>query len=326
MTRHFIYLLVLMTAACTAEPTLAPVHPATASAQTETVYFMTTRAAAGDDTLFSDLRAFAPSFGAVVVGIPPMHQVGQVEVTDGTPDPTRHFHRAGLTDYDDLGAFADAITGDAGPVMIYVHGYNNTFAESIFRYAQIAHDAELPGKAVQFAWASKGDANGYIYDRDSALAARDDLADLLMETARRTDQPIMLVAHSMGSLLAMEALLHLSVSGDQRTLGKVTEVMLLSPDLDADVFADQLAQIRLPSNRFGVAINREDRLLRLSGRIAGQSDRVGRDLDAETLSRLGIRVVDLTGVRDGDRAGHFLPATSPTILEYFRSSARPIGS
>ncbi len=287
---------------------------------------MTTRAAGNDATLFSDQRASVPSFGAVVVGIPPTHQVGQVEVADGTPDPTWHFHRAGLRDYADLASFADAITDDKGPVIIYIHGYNNSFAESTFRYAQIAHDAELPGKAVQFAWASKGEANGYIYDRDSALTARDDLAELLAQTAHRTDQPITLVAHSMGSLVAMEALLHLSLSDDVRTLAEVSEVMMLAPDLDADLFADQLDQIQMPANRFGVAINREDRLLRFSGRIAGESERVGRDLDTETLSALGVRVVDLTGVRDGDRAGHFLPATSPTLLAFFRSSARRGGS
>ncbi len=326
MTRRLISLIALATAACTAEPTLAPVQPTTASAQTETVYFMTTRAAANDAMLFSDQRASMPSFGAVVVGIPPTHQVGQVEVADGTPDPARHFHRAGLHDYADLGSFADAITDDEGPVIIYIHGFNNSFAESIFRYAQIAHDAQLPGKAVQFAWASKGEVNGYIYDRDSALTARDDLADLIVQTARRTDRPITLVAHSMGSLIAMEALLHLSLSNNQRTLASVSEVMLLAPDVDADLFADQLAQIQIPANRFGVAVNREDRLLRFSGRIAGESERVGRDLDVETLSALGVRVIDLTGVRDGDRAGHFLPATSPTLLAFFRSSAGLGGS
>ena len=57
--------------------------------------------------------------------------------------------------------------------LIFVHGFNNTFAEGLYRIAQLSHDLDLPRVTVHYSWPSAGQALGYVHDRDSALYARD---------------------------------------------------------------------------------------------------------------------------------------------------------
>ena len=113
-------------------------------------------------------------------------------------------------------------------------------------------------------------------------------------------------------------------SGTRRNQARFTrahEVVLISPDIDLDLFAQQLAEIELPPSRFSVIINRDDRLLRLSSVILGGNARVGASPDVAGLRSLGVQVFDLTGLDDGDWPGHFLPATSPLLLSVMRTNS-----
>ncbi|MBW4710836.1 alpha/beta fold hydrolase [Roseobacter sp. YSTF-M11] len=205
--------------------------------------------------------------------------------------------------------------------MIFVHGYNNSFIESIYRYAQIAHDTDLPAAAIQFSWASAGEPSAYLADRDSALISRYALAEVIDAVSAEIPGRLVLVGHSMGALPLMEALTLLDEVAQARLAARVLEIVLVSPDLDSDLFATQLGRTSLPPARFAVAINRDDRLLGLSSFLSGGRERVGNKPDAAALSALGVRVLDISGVSDGDGPGHFLPATSPTLLEVFRTRA-----
>lgn len=128
-------------------------------------------------------------------------------------------------------------------------------------------------------------------------------------------------AHSMGSLLLMESLVRLSLEGNAAAIRAIDEVVLISPDFDLDLFAQQLAEIDLPPSRFKVVINREDRLLRLSSVLAGGIARPGSSPEEAALRELGVQVFDLTGLADGDRPGHILPATSPLLLSTVRTNS-----
>ena len=101
-----------------------------------------------------------------------------------------------------------------GEAIIFVHGYNSNFAEGVYRIAQFAHDLQLPGTVVLYSWPSAAEPLGYAYDRDSALFARDGLESLIHEVAHAGAKRILLVAHSMGSGLTMEALRSAAIRGD----------------------------------------------------------------------------------------------------------------
>ncbi|MEO1420864.1 MAG: alpha/beta hydrolase [Pseudomonadota bacterium] len=243
--------------------------------------------------------------------------------TDGRPNPSRHFHQNGIYRYQSFAQMRDAALTSSGGmgVSLFVHGYNNTFTESLFRLAQLHHDAGQTGAAIAFQWASLGDPRAYIHDRDSALHARKTLAATIESLSQGAQTQLRLGAHSMGSLLLMEALVRLSLEGNAAAIRAIDEVVLISPDIDLDLFAQQLAEIDLPPSRFSVVINREDRLLRLSSAISGGNARAGASPDVAALRNLGVQVFDLTGLEDGDRPGHFLPATSPLLLSIMRTNS-----
>ena len=102
-------------------------------------------------------------------------------------------------------AFARDKRGDRDAV-IYVHGFNNTFSEGLYRIAQLSKDLDMPGVTAHYSWPSAGNPLGYVADRDSSLFARDGLERLMQEVVASGAERIVLVAHSMGSALTMEAL------------------------------------------------------------------------------------------------------------------------
>ncbi|PXW68051.1 esterase/lipase superfamily enzyme [Loktanella sp. PT4BL] len=322
-TSLFGILAILLLAGCAGRPTLLPPQEESFGGETVPVYFVTTRAPSGTPEVYSGARALSASYGRVDVGIPTDRTLGTLPTTDGRPNPSRHFHQNGIYRYQSFAQMRDAALTSSGGmgVSLFVHGYNNTFAESLFRLAQLHHDADQTGAAIAFQWASLGDPRAYVHDRDSALHARQTLAATIERLSQPSPNRLRLGAHSMGSLLLMEALVRLSLEGKSSSIRAIDEVVLISPDIDLGLFAQQLAEIDLPPSRFSVVINREDRLLRLSSAISGGNARVGASPDVAALRNLGVQVFDLTGLEDGDRPGHFLPATSPLLLSIMRTNS-----
>ncbi|MGO7770643.1 alpha/beta hydrolase, partial [Rhizobium ruizarguesonis] len=66
-----------------------------------------------------------------------------------------------------------------GTVGIFVHGYKYSYQEALFRTAQIAADANIPGSTILFSWPSAAAVAGYVDDRDAALSSRSDLDSLV---------------------------------------------------------------------------------------------------------------------------------------------------
>ncbi|WP_300063949.1 alpha/beta fold hydrolase [uncultured Roseobacter sp.] len=262
------------------------------------------------------------TFGELVVSIPPGHVSGQVEWPTRRPDPARHFAVQSNGGFSSMRRMQSEISKGRGPVTLFVHGYNNTFTEAAFRHAQIAHDLNLTGDQVMFSWASLGVPPGYLYDRDSALQARRPLADLIADLASDSANEVVLVAHSMGAFLTMEALRELSNSGRSDVLRRINRIMLISPDINEAVFLSQIAEINPLPQPMVVTVNREDRVLRVSSRLSGQETRVGLGQHRAALDARGITVLDLTEFAATAGDGHFIPATSETILGLANSLGR----
>ena len=91
-------------------------------------------------------------------------------------------------------------------------------------------------------------------------------------------------------------------------------MILASPDIDVDVFRSQMLRIGKPKRPFFVLLSDDDQALRLSSIIAGQSPRVGAYADAEDLAALGVIVVDMTGLKAGDKRNHTKFANNPLLV------------
>lgn len=281
------------------------------------VYVGTTRKRDADGS-FGGERSETVQFAHYDIAIPPERALGEISwpKKGRKPDPSKDFLTTNEVVYQQDSAFRSdlsrAIAAHGHEAVIYVHGYNNTFSEGLYRIAQLSHDLEIPGVAVHYSWPSAAEPLGYVYDRDSALFARDGLENLIHEVARSGATRITLVAHSMGASLTMEALRQISVRDGGRTLRQINGVILLSPDIDVDVFRMQAKDIGKLPQPFLIFGSDKDKMLRLSGLITGQSDRLGSLKDVSRLADLEVTYLDVAAFSKG--AGHFVPGTSAALI------------
>ncbi len=290
----------------------------------------TTRAHArsGDPDAFTAERADMLNFADVTVSIPTLHKPGEIEWADQTPpDPKLHFITVDRTSLERR-QFLDAIRAKAragGPeaheVLVFVHGYNTLYHESVYRFAQIVHDTGFQGTAILFAWPSRGATSLYVADRESSTYSRDYLERLLLDVAGLPEvRQINLMAHSLGNWPVMEVLRQARMKGHVSFRGKLAEVILAAPDLDVGVFRTQLESVgRLP-RPLTLIVSRDDNALALARALAGGIDRVGSaDLTdpqvLEAIQRYNLRVIDITNVKGNDSTNHIKFAQSRVITE-----------
>jgi esterase/lipase superfamily enzyme len=333
LSRNIIMVVIaLAVAGCATGPTsFAPVSAVPDGAVVEPLLVATTRAPSTEGALgYATSRSAALSFADVRVSIPPDRERGEISYPGPNADPRRDFVAAGLEPGLDRQAFAarldarlSARPADERGVFLFVHGYNTDFAEGVFLQAQIAHDFAVPGTSVNFSWASAGMPPAYLYDRESAQIARDDLVETLRIVARSSASEIAVMGHSMGGVLVMEALRQLSLTGDTDTLGRIGVVVLASPDIDVDLFKRQYHAIAPRPPAWLIFVSRRDPALRASSRLRGGAPRVGSGSDVDELNRLGIAVIDLTTVGGRDLRGeHRRFASSPLVISMIRDAER----
>lgn len=323
--RWMIIALAFALASCN-DRTAAPVVPdALNFGLNKTVFIGTTRQL-NDAGEYGIDRATSLQFLQATVSIPPQREIGSVSDGFDKPKPERDFVIAELAKFADSRSFASGLrtkidASKSRDVTVFVHGFNNSFSDAAFRMAQLAHDLEIPGTHVSYAWPSRGNPLGYEYDRDSALFARDGLTDLL-RTVRSAGQPnIVLVAHSMGRALVMETLRQLDIAEPGWAARNIGAIILISPDINVDVFRSQMARLQSVPERFVVIVSRKDAVLRVSSRLRGVESQLGNIANANEVSDLPITVVDVTEFSDRRSANHFVAGGSPALIQLLRRSS-----
>ena len=177
-------------------------------------------------------------------------------------------------------------------VLIYVHGFKQTFETAALDAAHLADGIRFRGQTVAFSWPSKAGLFDYAYDRDSAMWSRDDFERVLhsVVTTPSTGR-VHIVAHSMGTMLTLESLRQLYARYGDAIADKIGAVVFASPDIDMDVFSSATTRIGPLARKITVITATNDRALALSGRLAGGMTRVGA-AEKAAIERLGVRVID----------------------------------
>ena len=316
---YSILLCVVLMVSCAQHPDIISFSDPVASANVQKIYVATTRLPQSTPIDFKQDRNLDSQYSQFDVSIPRTHQLGQIEWPKGAVDPETDFAVVSVNEYANSEGFVTSINAQSGDeVAIYVHGFNNTPSEALYRFAQISEDFEITMPKVLFAWPSSGRATGYVYDRDSVLFSRDPLADMLTQISRKTDKKITLMAHSMGAHLTMEVLRQLAISGRRNVLNDLQVVVLLAPDIDPDVFRRQAAAIGQLPDPFVIMTNRNDRALRLSKFINNGRQKVGDLSRAKDVAGLNVTLFDFSTLADGSNLDHLVPLTSPTAIAVLR--------
>jgi esterase/lipase superfamily enzyme len=180
----------------------------------------------------------------------------------------------------------------ARDVLIYVHGFNQTFETAVLDAARLSDGIRFHGGTMAFSWPSKANLLDYGYDRDSAMWSRDALEKVLDGLmASPTVGRLHIVAHSIGTMLALEALRQLYAHHGDTVAERLGAVVFASPDIDMDVFTSSVDHIGPIARNITVLTATNDRALALSRWMAGGMTRVGAAQKAQ-LERLGLHVID----------------------------------
>jgi esterase/lipase superfamily enzyme len=239
----------------------------------------------------------------------------------GRADPLRSFV---VTKYApvssrDLKQWVFTESGAKRKLLVFVHGFNTTFAEAVYGFAQIVRDSGAETRPVLFSWPSAGGPLNYLYDVNSATFSRDDLEFVLTRAVNDPNiNEIAVMAHSLGNWLLMETLRQMSIRKG-RIDPKIKNVIMADPDIDIDVFHKQLDRIGGPRPRTTIFTSRDDKALEISKNLAGNVVRVG-DLNPNLskyrsrLDRYNIVIVDLTKASAGDAWDHAKFDDDPLII------------
>lgn len=263
-------------------------------------------------------------FSLTSIGVPLNHQAGNLERPSfGGADRRRHFTVLSKRNmdqqefYDEVASHISGRVGNSRDVLLYVHGFNTGVEEARFRLAQIVADGRFSGVPALFTWNSRGGLFNYESDKEAATVSRDALEKLVVDLSRTPGiGRIHVLAHSMGAWLTMETLRGVAQAGHPDLDGKLGEVMLAAPDIDLNVFRQQVA--RLDPRHVSIFIASNDRALSLSSRIAGDRPRLGamnptNAEDKAELDRLGVAVHDISSFST-DFVGHGAFAEAPDVV------------
>ena len=330
MNRSLVLVVAFALASCASAPEnlFVPVSATAPGASSVDLLVATTRrAAANPGALYSGERGDGLSFANVVVSIPPepARQAGEIQWPKSSPgNPATDFVATSVSRLDARAtrAWLDAHGSAANKhrVLIFVHGYNNRFSDAVFRAVQLIHDSDAEVTPVLFTWPSRGSVFAYGYDRESANFSRDAFENLLNMLVRDPAvREIDILAHSMGNALVLETLRQMAIR-DRRIPAKIDDVMLAAPDVDVDVFANEIADMGAPHPQFTLFASQDDKALAFSRWIWGSDARLGAiDPKVEPyksqLAAEHVNVFDLSDIKSGDAANHNKFVNSPEVVQ-----------
>ncbi len=221
-----------------------------------------------------------------------------------------------------------------GRVLLYVHGYRETFFSSSRDTAQIARLANFTGPAIQYSWPSQGQLLKYPVDETNMYWDERNFRKFLMRLAQlETTKEIILVSHSLGARLVLPSVEYVDRNVPNGDSSVMSNIILVSPDVDTQDFERDIAEEILSDRRvrndrrITVYASINDRALSLSDDIHGYprlgyprcfdpfeaADLKARNLPercyaahpkyAQTVDKAALTIVDTTAISRG-RTGH----------------------
>ena len=294
---------------------------------------------------FGSDRARKLQLGEALITVPKVHEVPNVErpwvvkipYFDVTlyaekEDPKSHFtvkEIKALTK-EELLAQVKTRLGDAklfkDQAVVFVHGYNTSFDNALYRTAQIAYDLDFDGATFLYSWPSGGAVASYTYDRESAQASEPYLREFLEMVVKQTGaKSVSIIAHSMGNQPLMDVLRDMRSSTPEGV--EISQIVLAAPDVDADSFTNLARTIKGLAKNVTLYVASNDRALIVSRNFWG-SYRAGDVPPAGPLIIDGIDTIDVTAAStDTFAINHSGYASNNKLLEdigeLLRTGLRP---
>jgi esterase/lipase superfamily enzyme len=264
----------------------------------------------------------ALSFGVVTVALPKAHEVGELEAPsilrlEFTADPEKHVMLQSLKVLD-TGAWRAEIAkratalGNPG-ILVFIHGYNSSFADAARRAGQLAFDLRFGGSTVLFSWPSRAATLEYTVDEQAAEWSIPDMKAVLASLATiAPGAPIYVIAHSMGNRVFTRGFKAL-LDEDPGKRRPFRQIVLAAPDVDADVFAREIGPAILGKGpRVTLYASSNDKALAVSRGVHGGYRRLGES-GKDLVIMQGLDTVDASTVST-EFLGHSYFGDSDTVM------------
>lgn len=151
---------------------------------------------------------------------------------------------------------------------VFVHGFNVSFDDALFRAAQMAFDTGFDGVPFVYSWPSIAGLSGYILDRTRAQSAEDYLRDFISLIEKQSGaKTIHLIAHSMGNDPLLRVLRYMSdrpPSGAPARTPRFGEIVLAAPDVTRETFEQAVPRIKALASGMTLYASSNDWALRVS--------------------------------------------------------------
>lgn len=292
------------------------------------IYFATDRNYTATENLNGafGLKRSNLKYGICEVSIPNNHGIGKVESPsiwrfEFSEDPSKHIVIQDIQLFEKDRFFKSLSKSikktSKKSTFLFVHGYNTSFSEAAKRTAQISYDLLFDGKAVFYSWPSQSSMFKYAIDEKNIEWSRKNIKQFLQDYITKSEaEDIYLVAHSMGNRGLTNAIAELLY--EKPELGKkIKEVILAAPDIDADVFKNDIApkmasQIKKPITLY---VSSDDLALKASKAIHG-NPRAGDSTDGLVIVK-GIETIDASGVDTSFLSHSYFADTNSIISDIF---------
>jgi len=167
-------------------------------------------------------------------------------------------------------------------ILVFIHGYNVSFASAIRRTAQLSYDLEFKGVPFTYSWPSKSETDEYWTDESSVQYTVPHLVTFLKDIidnneARENKADIHILGHSMGTRALSYAVKELSFAYNGKQLFE--NIIFAAPDIDKDVFELSIfPYVKKTTRNITLYANSDDKALMLSASMHG-GERVGQGGD-----------------------------------------------
>ncbi|MBK8451703.1 MAG: alpha/beta hydrolase [Saprospiraceae bacterium] len=203
--------------------------------------------------------------------------------------------------------------------MIFIHGYNMTFAEAARRTAQIAWDIPFNGITGFYSWPSSGKKLSYPKDIEHADASIPYLEEFIENFVNQTKiENLHLIAHSMGNKLLTSSLINLSIKTKfSHKLNIFRQIVLAAPDIDQIVFKNTiLPHFKNIGSRRTLYSSDKDKALHLSKEIRGGLARLGDAGNSLFVDR-SLDTVDASNVKSRGNKHSYIFDTKELLADLF---------
>lgn len=276
------------------------------------------------------------SYGVCDVSIPRTHKLGEIESPaiwrlEFRADPEKHVVLQSIEAQDRsafFSALSQRIASSRGRKMfVFIHGYNVSFENAARRTAQISFDLatelNLDIAPVFYSWPSQASLGGYTVDESNIEWSQANLKVFLADLAERMDSDqIYVVAHSMGNRATTRAMAALMTERPELR-HKFREIILMAPDVDADVFKRDIAPGLLAGGRpVTLYASANDKALLASKKVHGYP-RLG-EAGASLTVMPGLETIDASNV-ETDLLGHSYYAYAGSVLTDIKEVIQGMG-